>query len=292
MAGVVPGLATVLVGEDPASRLCVDSKHRDCAEVGIRSVRVQLHGDATQAEILNVIDELNACQDNDISWFDWANVDHDLLDFTQRLIRLRREHPVLRRRRFLTGAEAHEVGWFTPSGTAMTDSDWDDTQARAIAVYLDGQDDPDRADDGTPLLGHDLLPALTEVLTGRFTEHHALLARVHLDLIDYHTHAVQEITARIEVMMEPFRGFHTLIATIPGIGTLTADVIVAETGADMTRFPTAKHLASRAGTTPGSNESAGKVKSSKTRPGNPYLQGALGDAATSCSQNPSGRLSR
>ena len=156
MAGVVPGLATVLVGEDPASRLCVDSKHRDCAEVGIRSVRVQLHGDATQAEILNVIDELNACQDNDVSWFDWANVDHDLLDFTQRLIRLRREHPVLRRRRFLTGAEAHEVGWFTPSGTAMTDSDWDDTQARAIAVYLDGQDDPDRAADGTPLLDDDL----------------------------------------------------------------------------------------------------------------------------------------
>jgi len=51
--------------------------------------------------------------------------------------------------------------------------------------------------------------------------------------------------------MEPFRGFHTLICSIPGIATLTADVIVAETGADMTRFPTAKHLASWAGTTPG-----------------------------------------
>lgn len=86
--------------------------------------------------------------------------------------------------------------------------------------------------------------------------------------------------------MEPFRGFHTLICTIPGISTLTADVIVAETGADMTRFPTAKHLASWAGTTPGNNESAGKVKSSKTRPGNPYLQGALGAAAMACSQNP------
>ena len=51
--------------------------------------------------------------------------------------------------------------------------------------------------------------------------------------------------------MEPFRGFHTLICSIPGIATLTADVIVAETGADMARFPTAKHLASWAGTTPG-----------------------------------------
>ena len=130
------------------------------------------------------------------------------------------------------------------------------------------------------------IPALTEALTGRFTDHHAFLARVHLDLIDHHTAAVHQLTARIEAMMEPFRGFHTLIVTIPGISTLTADVIVAETGADMTRFPTAKHLASWAGTTPGNNESAGKVKSSKTRPGNPYLQGALGAAAMSCSQNP------
>ena len=87
-------------------------------------------------------------------------------------------------------------------------------------------------------------------------------------------------------MMEPFRGFHDLICTIPGISTLTADVIVAETGADMSRFPSAKHLASWAGTTPGNNESAGKVKSSRTRPGNPYLQGALGAAAMACSQNP------
>jgi transposase len=67
---------------------------------------------------------------------------------------------------------------------------------------------------------------------------------------------------------------------------LTADVVVAETGADMVRFPTAKHLASWAGTTPGHNESAGVTKSSRTRPGNPYLQGALGAAAMACSQNP------
>ncbi len=130
------------------------------------------------------------------------------------------------------------------------------------------------------------IPQLTEALVGRFNEHHAFLARVHLDLIDQHTAVIDQITARVEVMMEPFRGFHDLICTIPGISTRTADVVVAETGGDMSRFPTAKHLASWAGTTPGNNESAGKVKSSRTRPGNPYLQGALGASAMSIARTP------
>ncbi len=123
------------------------------------------------------------------------------------------------------------------------------------------------------------IPALTEALTGGFGEHHAFLARLHLDLIDQHTHAVEQPTTRIEVLMEPFRGARELMVTIPGISTGVADVIIAETGADMGRFPTAGHLASWAGTCPGSNESAGRVKSSQTRPGNPYLKGALGVAA-------------
>ena len=88
------------------------------------------------------------------------------------------------------------------------------------------------------------------------------------------------------MVIEPFQGFRDLICTIPGIATLNADVIVAETGADMTRFPTAGHLASWAGITPGSNESAGRVKSTRTGPGNPYLQGFLGAAAMACSRNP------
>jgi transposase len=129
------------------------------------------------------------------------------------------------------------------------------------------------------------IPALTEALTGRFGEHHAFLARVHLDLIDRHTAAIAEITDRIELVIEPFQGFRELICTVPGIGPINADVIVAETGADMSRFPTTGHFASWAGTCPGSNESAGRVKSTRTRPGNPYLQGALGAAAMACAQN-------
>src|SRR5215212_41802 len=82
-------------------------------------------------------------------------------------------------------------------------------------------------------------------------------------------------------MIKPFRTFCDLIRTIPGISDRCAEVIVAETGADMDVFPTAAHLASWAGACPGSNESAGRVKSTATRPGNPYLKAALGAAALS-----------
>ena len=123
------------------------------------------------------------------------------------------------------------------------------------------------------------IPLLTEALTGRFAEHHGFLARVHLDIIDTHSRAIDDLTSRIDVMIAPFRSARDLIVTIPGISTLVADVVIAETGADMNRFPTAGHLASWAGTCPGSNESAGRIKSTHTRPGNPYLKGALGVAA-------------
>jgi len=125
------------------------------------------------------------------------------------------------------------------------------------------------------------IPELTEALTGRFNEHHAFLVRLHLEAIDHRTEAIDELTARIELMIEPFRAARDLLETIPGISTRAADVIVAETGAGMSRFPTAKHLASWAGVCPGSNESAGRVKSTHTRPGNPYLKGVLGIAALS-----------
>lgn len=155
-----------------------------------------------------------------------------------------------------------------------------------LEALIAGEQDPTVLADLAKRRLRNKIPELIEALNGRFNEHHAFLARVHLDLIDRHTVAIEKLTARIEAMMVPFRGFHDLICTIPGISVATADVIVAETGADMSRFPTAKHLASWAGTTPGNNESAGKVKSSRTRPGNPYLQGALGAAAMVCAQHP------
>jgi transposase len=122
------------------------------------------------------------------------------------------------------------------------------------------------------------IPKLTETLTGRFTEHHAFSARMYLAAIDQRSQHIADLTARIEVLIEPFRSFCDLIRTIPGIAERCAEVIVAETGADLSIFPTAAHLASWAGTFPGSNESAGQIKSTTTRPGNPYLKAALGTA--------------
>ena len=97
------------------------------------------------------------CQDNGISWFDWASADNDLRGYVQRVLALRREHPVFRRKRFLTGVDARELGWYSSAGTPVTDEQWADPTMHAISVYLDGTDAPDDADDGTPLLDDDFL---------------------------------------------------------------------------------------------------------------------------------------
>ena len=154
-----------------------------------------------------------------------------------------------------------------------------------LAALISGEHDPARLADLAKRRMRSKIPELTEALTGRFSAHHAFLARLHLTLIDQHTAAIDELTAMIEVVIEPFRGARDLIVTIPGISTTVADVIIAETGADMARFATAGHLASWAGTCPGSNESAGRIKSTRTRPGNPYLKGALGIAAMSAARS-------
>jgi glycogen operon protein len=83
------------------------------------------------------------CQDNEITWFDWSAVDQELLQFTQDLIELRLAHRVFRRRRYLTGKDAADLRWFTPSGTAMTAEDWADPSARSVALFIDGSTDPD-----------------------------------------------------------------------------------------------------------------------------------------------------
>jgi transposase len=148
-----------------------------------------------------------------------------------------------------------------------------------LAALIEGRDEPAVMADLAKRRMRSKIPALTEALTGRFTAHHGFLIGMHLNLIDEYANALAELDARIGEAMTPFRAPRDLLISIPGFSTTLAEVFIAETGADMAVFPTAGHLASWAGTTPGSNESAGRVQSTKTRPGNRYLKGALGTAA-------------
>lgn len=129
------------------------------------------------------------------------------------------------------------------------------------------------------------IPQLEAALHGRFTEHHAFLVNEYLTQIDTATAFIDRLTARIEDQIAPFRAARDALTTIPGVSTIVADVIIAETGGDMTVFETPERLASWAGVCPGQNESAGRVKSSHTRPGDKYLKGALGVAALSISKS-------
>jgi isoamylase len=97
------------------------------------------------------------CQDNELVWFAWSAVDAELLDYTRRLIALRRSHPVFRRRRFLSGAAASALSWYQPAGTPMTTEAWSDPNARCLMIHLDGTSDPDRAEDGTAQVDDDFL---------------------------------------------------------------------------------------------------------------------------------------
>lgn len=128
-------------------------------------------------------------------------------------------------------------------------------------------------------------PELVEALTGRFSDHHAFMVKLHLDRINELAASIDSINARIDTVMEPFQPAREALSMIPGLSKTSAENILAEIGIDMSVFPSSAHLASWAGVCPGQNESAGRIKSTKTRPGNKYLKGHLGVAALSVSRS-------
>jgi transposase len=125
---------------------------------------------------------------------------------------------------------------------------------------------------------------LRKALEGRFREHHAFLVSRILSHLDYLDELIDEITERIGEQIAPFVDAVERLTTIPGIDRKTAEVMVAEIGPDMSRFPNERHLASWAGMCPGNNESAGKHKSGKTRKGSKWLRTALIEAALCASR--------
>jgi len=124
------------------------------------------------------------------------------------------------------------------------------------------------------------LPALREALQGRFSTKHALIVGQILAHIDFLDEAIDRLSEAIAEQLGPFGNMQVeLLCTIPGVARRAAEVLVAETGGDMTKFPTSRHLASWAGVCPGNDESAGKRRSGRTRKGSKWLRQTLTESA-------------
>ena len=154
-----------------------------------------------------------------------------------------------------------------------------------MRALIDGQADPEALAELARGRLRAKLPALRRALTGRFEEHHAFLLERMLAHVEDLESDIAALSGRIEEQIRPFEPAITLLRSIPGVERRAAEVIVAETGADMSRFPSAGHLASWAGVCPGQNESAGKRKSAKTRKGSKWLRGTLTECARAASRS-------
>ena len=123
------------------------------------------------------------------------------------------------------------------------------------------------------------IPQLRDALEGRFGPHHGLLVGQILAKLDFLDEVIANLSTEIDRMIAPYEPQVAALVTIPGIERRSAQELIAEIGVDMTRFPTAGHLASWAGMCPGHHESAGKRRSGQTRPGSKWLHRTLREAA-------------
>ena len=154
--------------------------------------------------------------------------------------------------------------------------------ARAmLAAMIDGERDPAVLADLARTRMRRKIPELTEALTGHFNDNHAQLAQSMLARLALVERALAELDAAIAEAFRPWAHQLELLQTIPGVGEKVAQVIIAETGGDMTRFPSAAHLASWAGLAPAIYESAGRRTPAGTRHGNKSLTAMLVEAAGS-----------
>jgi transposase len=184
-----------------------------------------------------------------------------------------RVHKVLEGANIKLGSVASDV--MGVSGRAM------------LAALVEGQSSPVEMAELARGRLRDKRELLAKALEGRVQAHHRFVLSELLTQIDNLDDTIERFNQQIETYCRPFEEAVSLLDTIPGVGRETAEVIVSEIGTDMSRFPTAKHLASWAGVAPGNNESAGKRRSGKTTPGNKVLGAALNQAAhaAACTKN-------
>jgi transposase len=156
---------------------------------------------------------------------------------------------------------------------------------------VNGESDPEKLAESARRRMRGKIPELKKALTGKVTTHHRFMLRLLLDQLSDHEKMVERLNAQIEEQMRPFEEQVSLLITIPGVAEIGAENIIAEIGADMSRFPSDKHLASWAGVCPGNNESAGKRKSGRTPKGNRWLRRTLGECGWAASRTKNTYLS-
>jgi transposase len=127
-------------------------------------------------------------------------------------------------------------------------------------------------------------PQLQHALKGQFGAHHRFLLQRQLEHLSGLDTLIDRVSGEIAERVQPVVAVIERVDAIPGLGRRAAEIIVAEIGIELTRFPSAKHLASWAGLCPGNDESAGKRRSGKTRKGNVWLRSALIEGAHAASR--------
>ena len=145
-----------------------------------------------------------------------------------------------------------------------------------LEALIAGERDPEVLAEMAKTRMRSKIPELRRALVGRFEEHHALLARMHLDHVDQLNELVGRLDTEVDRLMAPFAEPATRLISIPGIAKRNAEVIVAEIGTDMSRFPDPAHLASWAGLAPGNYEFSGQTQDGTGTQGQPgAVLGAL-----------------
>jgi len=133
------------------------------------------------------------------------------------------------------------------------------------------------------------VPQLVQALNGFFSLHHRDMIRMHLEHLRFLEQQIEELDARIQQLLQPYEADLELLKSLPGVDETAAAAILAETGPDMSPFPTDAHFASWAGVCPGNNESAGKKKSGKTPKGKKILKATLCQCAWGASSTKDSR---
>ena len=163
--------------------------------------------------------------------------------------------------------------------TSVASTVWSQSSRAMIEAMIAGERDPEVLAQMAKSRLRAKIPALEEAFSGHFGDHHAFLCREIIGHLDHLDASIASLSAEIARRLVPFEAAVTILSSIPGVSRTTAEVLIAEMGTDMSRFPTPGHLCAWAGVAPASHESAGKHRPAGTRNGAPWLRRTLLPAA-------------